>query len=250
MRRTSFRTVLIAVACGFFLLGLASTILKPTASDPAAPRSTPALDTASSTPFAANPQRTVLILGVDSLLGESPELLAVWLASFRPPGREVFLLGLPVDRPVGDGSTLREAFAWSGAPDPAFLDSLSEVTPLPIDIVAALDSQGFSALIDFLGGVPTEGNTVDGAAALSVLTLLRDDPTASLQAQLRLLQALVLQVGGIQPGSDLQPLAALVPDHAYLSLPVSEAIALVAPALPFDPLKVHLRLPEAPASDS
>lgn len=249
MRKTSFRTVLIGVACGFFLLGLASTVLKTTAPNTGTSQRTPSGGPSTSTPGGDSPQQTVLILGVDSLQSEDPQLLAVWIASFRPPGRDVFLLGLPVDRPVGEGSTLRDSFAWSGAPDPAFLESLVALTPLPIDHVVALDSQAFSTLIDFLGGVPTAGATVDGETALSVLGLLRADPAASLQAQLRLLQALVEEAGTVQSGTDLQPLAALVPDHAYLSLPLPEAIALVAPSLPFDPAAIHLRLPEAPVGD-
>lgn len=245
MRRLSFRTVLIAVAAGFFLLGLVSTLVRPTTSPSPRPTATSSSDALDSTPAADSPQKTILILGVDSLEPDAPELRAVWFALLRPPGRDVFLLGLPIDRPVSGGSILEEAFGWESGPTASFLEALSELTPLPIDVVVVLDSKGFATLIDFLGGVPTAGTTVDGAAALSVVDLLKDDADASLQAQYRLLQALAAQVGGIQAGTDLQPLVDLIPAHAFVSLPVQQAIALVAPLLPLDPSRIHVSLPQA-----
>lgn len=242
MRTITFRSVLIAVAAGFFLLGIASTILRPTARPPAESTSSPTEETGS-TPAAETAQRSVLILGVDSLEAEPPELRAVWLASLRPPGRELFLLGLPIDRPSAEGLPLQDVFGYDDGPSSDFLEAFSTLTPLPIEAVVVLDTAGFSALIDFLGGIPTAGSVVDGRTALSVLDLLRADPAASLRAQYRLLQALSLQVGRIQPGTDLQPLVDLLPSHAYLSLPVQQVIAQVAPILPLEPKQIHVSLP-------
>lgn len=245
MRRLSFRSVLITVAAGFFVLGVVSTIFRPAMPSSPGATAAPTQDAMDSTPAAETPQLTVLILGVDSLELEAPQLRAVWFALVRPPGTELFLLGLPVDRPAHEGSTLEQAFGWQDGLPTSFLEALSELTPLPIDVIVVLDSKGFATLIDFLGGVPTAGTTVDGAAALSVVDLLKDDPDASLQAQYRLLQALSAQVSVLQPGSDLQPLVDLIPAHAFVSLPVQQAIALVAPLLPLDPSRVHVSLPQA-----
>jgi len=240
MRSISFRTILIAFAVGFFALGIASTLVRPRPPDGAGgPTSTVRIRP--TPPPASTPQITVLVLGVDRL-GEEGELLAVWLASFRPPGKELFLFGFPTDRKLAGGATLREAYAES----PENPESLARLTSLPLDAVVVLDSNGFAALIDFLGGVPTGGATVDGAAALNVLSLLRDEPAASLLAQSRLLEALRARAGAVQAGTDLQPLLDLTPDHAWLTVPPRDLLTMVAPYLPFDAERVHVSLPAAP----
>ena len=244
MRSISFRTVLIVAAVGFFVLGLASTWIRPGATPPA----DPPWPTAARSPTAAAvgaPQITVLVLGIDSVQAEQPDLLAVWLVSFRPPGKEVFLFGFPLDHPLAGGATLAQTFSWSGSPASEFLASVASITPLPLDAVVALDAEGFAALIDFLGGVPTGQANVGGAAALNILDLLRGDPAASLLAQARLLEALAAQVGAVQPGTDLQPLLALVPEHAYLSLPPEAGLTLIAPYLPLEAARIRLSLPKS-----
>jgi hypothetical protein len=230
---------LIAAAVIFFGLGLASVLIERRPATPT-PRSTPVRST--STVSLDVPQVSVLILGVDTLDHDSGELQAVWLASFRPPGKELFLFGFPTDRRLPDGHTLREAYAAADDPGPA----LTPITKLPVDAVVVLDAQGFAELIDFLGGVPSGQTTVDGAAALNVLALLHDDPAAALLAQTRLLQALAQRAGAVQPGTDLQPLLDLAPSHAVVSMPAREALTLVAPYLPFESQRIHISLPSTP----
>ena len=242
MRSISFRAVLIVAAVGFFALGVVSTLMGPSGA-PVLDRPSPTGARSPTTAALSAPQITVLVLGVDSVQAERPELLAVWLVSFRPPGKEVFLFGFPLDHPLASGATLAGAFSWSGGPGAEFLSSLTSLAPLPLDAVIALDAEGFAALIDFLGGVPTGEANVDGAAALNILDLLRSDPAASLLAQARLLEALAARVGAVQPGTDLQPLLALVPDHAYVSLPPEAGLTLIAPYLPLGPNRIHLSLP-------
>ncbi len=241
MRSISFRTILIAAAVGFFALGVATTLLRPrppawrgTALATVSPRSTE--------PSVGTPQVTLLILGVDTL-AEDGELLAVWLASFRPPGKELFLFGFPTNRTLADGTSLREAYAARAEP----AQTLGSLTSLPVDAVLVLDAHGFAALIDFLGGVPTGETTVDGAAALNILALLRDDPQASLLAQARLLEALAGRAAEVQPGTDLQPMLGLAPEHALVSLSVEQALTMVAPYLPFESDRIHVSLPSAPS---
>ncbi|HLE23854.1 MAG TPA: hypothetical protein VI701_06045 [Anaerolineales bacterium] len=242
MRSISFRTILISAAVGFFALGVATTLVRaPTTGSRTT--TTPTARPRSTAPSVETPQVTVLILGVDTL-ADNGELLAVWLASFRPPGKELFLFGFPTDRTLADGTTLREAYA-AGA-DPA--QALGSLTSLPLDAVVVLDGDGFAGLIDFLGGVPTGETTVDGAAALNILALLRDDPPASLLAQARLLEALAGRAAAVQPGTDLQPMLGLVPDHASVSLSVEQALTMVAPYLPFESDRVHVALPSAPST--
>lgn len=240
MRSISFRTILIAAAVGFFALGVVSTLLRPRSPSPAS-TVTPAVNARATSPSVGTPQVTVLILGVDSYGTENSELLAVWLASFRPPGKELFLFGFPTNQALADGSTLRQAYA-AGAES---AQALQSVTSLPLDAVVVLDAEGFAALIDFLGGVPSGEATVDGAAAVNVLALLRDDPTASLLAQARLVEALSGRAAAVQPGTDLQPLLALVPDHAFVNIPAEQVLTMIAPYLPFVSDRIHVSLPAA-----
>jgi hypothetical protein len=240
MRSISFRTILIAAAVGFFALGVVSTLLRTRSPSPAS-TVTPAVNARATSPSVGTPQVTVLILGVDSYGTENSELLAVWLASFRPPGKELFLFGFPTNQALADGSTLRQAYA-AGAES---AQALQSVTSLPLDAVVVLDAEGFAALIDFLGGVPSGEATVDGAAAVNVLALLRDDPTASLLAQARLVEALSGRAAAVQPGTDLQPLLALVPDHAFVNIPAEQVLTMIAPYLPFVSDRIHVSLPAA-----
>jgi hypothetical protein len=85
MRSISFRAVLIVAAVGFFALGLISTFVRPGQAPRPGPNSTPT--TRMPTPVVAASQVSVLVLGVDSVQADPPSLLAVWLISFRPPGK-------------------------------------------------------------------------------------------------------------------------------------------------------------------
>ncbi len=250
MRNLSFRSILIVAAVGFFALGLFSVVLpkrpKTDPTDRVAPSATAASPLAAADPR----QRSVLVLGVDSFAGQPPELLAVWLASFRPPEPDVFVFGFPVDRRSDDGTTLRQAFAQSPQGGEAFLASIASLTPFPLDAVVALDATGFAVVIDFLGGVPTEAAPVGGASALQILLLLRDDPDAALLAQSRLLEALAVSAGSVRPGSDLQPLLDLIPSNAYVPSGAEALLTLIAPLLPLDPSRIHVSpvTSETPAS--
>ena len=237
MRSVSFRTVLIVAAVGFFALGAVTTLVRPRRPGGVS-RATP-VAVAATQPAIGTSQVNLLILGVNPIQGKDRVLEAAWLASFRPPGKELFLFGFPTDYVLGDGNTLAEAFAR--AKDPAH--ALAGLTALPVDAVIQLDAAGFAAVIDFLGGVPTPDDPVDGTAALKVLALLRDDPSASLLAQARLLEALAGGAGAVQPGTDLQPLLDLVPEHAVVDVPAEQLLTMVAPYLPFEPDRIHVSLP-------
>ena len=234
------RTTLFLIALGFFALGIASVIFRPrngVVPTPSAPAVTSAAPNA--------PQDTVLILGVDDLSSDDPQLAAVWLAAHRPPGDSVFLFGLPIDASTPAGPTLEEIFGWDpeSGPDPGFLDAVHSLSPIPLGFTVVLDETAFATLIDFLGGVELNGGVVGGREVLGVMGLLAADPAAALEAQRRLLEALAQRAGGIGPGSELQPLVDLIPEHAYTSVPVSEALTLAAPLLPLTADRIHVSLP-------
>jgi hypothetical protein len=232
--RLSFGVIVLLLAT-CFALGLVSALLGRTPEEEPAP-------TPLATPDEDESQVDVLILGFDRAGGE-PALRAIWIASFEPPGRELFLTGIPSDAPSPalDSRAISTAFAIGagGAPSAEFLDALVSIAALTPDLVIALDDRGFQEIVDYLGGVDLNNAALDGAQILAVLDLLADDPAASTATQRSVLQAMVRSAEPLGDSPDITPLAALVPDHAYLSLPMTQAIALAAPLLPLDPEAVH-----------
>lgn len=242
MPRRALRATLIWIAAGFFLLGLASVLLRPAPSG-----GNPSSTSTPATPEPDAPQTTVLILGVDDLSSDAPSLQAVWVAAQRPPGREVFLFGLPVDAAGPDGEGLQDSFSWSrrNGPSQEFREAVESLSPVSLDVIVALDEAGFARLIDFLGGVELEQGTVGGSQVLGILGLFSGDASARLEAQRGLLEALVQRIGRVGPGTDLQALVDLVPQHAYLSIPAADALTRLAPLLPLAPGEIRISLPLA-----
>jgi hypothetical protein len=235
------------IAVGFFALGIASVVFRPRTPVFPSP-TTPAVPSAA--PDAS--QQTVLILGVDDLQSDEPQLVAAWVAAHRPPGEGVFLFGLRLDARAPEGGSLQDLFRFRAeeGPDSEFLAAVSTLTPLPIEFTVVLDESAFAALIDLLGGVELDGAVVGGREVLGVMGLLTSEPSAALEAQRRLLEALATRAHVIGPGSELQPLVDLVPDHAYLSIPISEALTLAAPLLPLSAEQIHVSVPiPAPADE-
>lgn len=237
---STFALLLLVLAC--FGLGLASA-LRGASPGEAVPTAPP---TAVAAPDVAG-QTTVLILGVDDLRSPAPILRAVWLVSFRPPGRDLFLLGLPTDAsvPVGSGFPLGALFAWDPEHglDAAFLAGLQRLAPLQPSLILCMDRTAFAALIDYLEGLDLSGVRLSGAEAVAVLDLLAGDPAAALSAQARLLEALAARAPQAGSTPDLTPLIELIPEHAYLSTSLAEAAGHLAPLLPIEPAAVHIDLP-------
>jgi hypothetical protein len=210
----------------------------------------PPTATAGTLPGQDSPQHTFLILGVDRLDVPTPRLRAVWLATFRSPGRDLFLLGLPTSyrTPIGDAASLEETFTWTPGRGPSdeFLTGLQYPAPVTLEVIVALDEVGFAALIDHVGGIDLNGVPLSGEQSVAVLHMLVEDPSAALSTQARLLEALVARAGSLGPTPDLTPLIALMPAHAFLSMPASQAIAIAAPLLPLEPATVHVDLLATP----
>ena len=188
-------------------------------------------------------QTTILVLGVDRF-DQPPVLRAIWFITFRPPGRSVFLYGLPTNAPLEgqDLVTLGALFAWSseGGVDPLFLDTLARTVPLQPDATALMDETAFAALVDFVGGVELNGTAFGGNEVLGFLSLVMEEPEASLASQSRLIEAMVRRLPALGALPDVSPLQWLVPDHAHLTLPVNQLIGLLSPLLPVDPTEVHV----------
>jgi hypothetical protein len=187
-------------------------------------------------------QIVVLILGAEELSDKEPDLLAVWLATYRPPGKDIFLFGFPIDwkAEVPRSQALRQLFAWSETGDVsrAFMDAL----PLRPDVVLTLDCAAFASLVDFLGGTTLDGSERTGAQLIAEMERLKGQPQALLTLQARALEGLVESAAALGAAPDLTPLLALIPDHAHSSLPALSLASNLSPLLPLRPEAIHMQL--------
>jgi len=242
MKPTVTPVVLLLLLLACFALGVVSALVR---NPQAEVTPSPSADASLATPGSA--QTTILILGTDDMQAADQTLMAIWYASFRHPGREVFLLGVPTDIQVPGDPPIPVATLFRCSPDqgadPTFLVALNQAVPLPPSFVLCLDRQAFSALVDYLGGLDLSGTRLDGAQTIAVLDLLMDDPASLLATQSRVLEAMAERAPLIGGTPDLTPLIALIPDHAYLSIPANEAAALAAPLLPISPATTHIDIP-------
>jgi hypothetical protein len=241
--RLSFGVIVLLLA-SCFALGLVSALLSRTPSEEPEPTPLP--------PPTEN-QVDAVIVGYGHGDGSRSVLRSIWIASFEPPGRDLFLTGIPADSPSPDldGRPLSTAFAITsdGAPSPQFLQALAALAPTTPDLVVTLDEVGFAQVVDYVGGIDLGGAVLDGSQILAVLELLSEDPAASTATQRSVLQAMVERAQQLGDSPDITPLTALVPDHAYVSLPVTQAIALVAPLLPLETSRVHFDVYGASSAD-
>ena len=216
----------------------------------------PASASPTPTPTFISPQRpdqqTILILGVDRLAETAPKLEAVWIATYRLPAKDLFLLGMPTDLQPDEDSPQRlgDLFAWSGerGVDPAFIRELQLIVPLPMNAVVVLDEEGFGAIIDYLGGIDVNGVEMSGAQVIGVIGLLRDNPPALLSTQQHFVEAMSARVSSLDSHPDLSPLLELLPEHAFISVDVKVLVDEVAPLLPLRPETIHIDLPWAQAT--
>jgi hypothetical protein len=230
-RRAQFKLLFLVIIVGF-VLGLLSTALGGFRT----PDSTP-------TPPAGVGQTTLLILGVDRF-DQPPTLRAIWFVTFRPPGRSVFLYGLSSQAPIPGQEPVTHGALFSWSPehglDPLFLAQLAAAVPLEPDVTVLMDETAFAAAVDYVGGVELNGTLFAGQDVLGFLSLVQDQPEAMLEAQSRLIEALVKRLPGLGASPDPAPLQGLVPEHVHVSLPVSQLATILSPLLPADPGEIHV----------
>ena len=225
--------VLMMLVC--FAAGAVSVLLQGEERD-TSPQSTPfeSIEIAPSAPIRSGAV-SILILGVDEIKHETPKLLSIWLISFHPPDKKIRLLGIPSDLLLPDTETpLSEAFSLWEAPDYGadFITAMDHFSPHPIFGIAVLDEEGFSALIDYLGGFSLDDQIYDGASAIGSLRLLEDQPLIAIKLQAQILRALSVKVPDLGETPELTPLTLLLPENAYTSPSPAQLATLAIPLLP------------------
>ena len=226
--------VLMMLVC--FAAGAISVFLQGENNRDTIPQSTPfeSIEIAPSAPIRSGAV-SILVLGVDEIKQEKPKLLSVWFISFHPPDKKIHLLGLPVDLLLPDTEIpLSEAFSLWEAPDygAGFIAAMDPFSPHPIFGIAVLDEEGFSALIDYLGGFSLDDQIYNGASAIGTLRLLEDQPLIALKLQAQILRALSVKVPDLGKTPELTPLTLLLPENAYTSPSPAQLATLASPLLP------------------
>jgi hypothetical protein len=248
--RSSFIYILlVAIVC--FAAGMASVILRDDWVQPRINTTAPPLQiqpTENVEPTSSARQITIVLFGVDDISSQRPQLEALWFASFEPPDKGVHLLGISVDTPLGEGKqTLKDNFSLFEPPDfgAGLLTSLAEYAPHPIQGFIVLDEEGFAKLIDYIGGVTLDNQKLNGTAAVGALSLLKQEPLASLRMQARIMNSLTENAALIGSTPELTPLTSLVPDHAYTSPSPYQLASIGSQLLPIDPSKVTIEIQSA-----
>ena len=167
-----------------------------------------------------NPPLTLVFLGYDSI--QTPTVLeSVWVLSLDGNGNAEFEGISPavvITTTQGQPAVLRD-FLADPLDAPSRMYQLS-LLPQPSTSVA-FDRQGFSILVNRLGGVPIDGRYLRGQDLSNLLSENAADPLAALRTQLRVVKSLF----GSGPCLSESALSGLQPDHLLSSLPPDLLVA-------------------------
>lgn len=193
---------------------------------------------------------TILIVGIDRFDRPDPELRAVWLMTIRPPDAQVLLAGVPSNLDLVEGASvpLNSFFAWTpeGGVSLPFIDALERATRTEVDVVAVIDEVAFAALVDYLGGLPFDGGELTGEQVLALNTVFKDDPVGLVRLQASVLENLIPRAKDLGAAPNLNPLLALMPDHAQLSEQPAQFVLLISHLLPLQDDQVRIEVITAP----
>lgn len=146
---------------------------------------------------------SILLLGVDGRTGESGRSDTIIVLTVNPNTKTTKMLSIPRDtytEIVGHNTTdkLNHAYAFGGIQ--MSMDSVEHLLNIPIDYVAEINMDGFSDMIDAVGGITVTSNRafeqngyhfkvgtnrLDGKAALAFIRNRHDDPEGDFGRQNR-----------------------------------------------------------------
>ncbi|WP_397538459.1 LCP family protein [Rummeliibacillus pycnus] len=146
---------------------------------------------------------SILLLGVDSREGENGRSDTIIVLTINPNSKDTKMLSIPRDtytEIVGHNTNdkLNHAYAFGGIK--MSMDSVEHLLNIPIDYVAEINMDGFSDMIDAVGGITVNSsrafeqngyqfkvgtNKLDGKAALAFIRNRHDDPEGDFGRQER-----------------------------------------------------------------
>jgi hypothetical protein len=222
-----------------FGLGILSTLMSQDDDTTPTPTSTTQLN--------EDARWTFLIIGVDRFDKPNPMLMSIWLAIHRIPEEEVVLLGIPLDYEVNvaEKSTLRDifSFTFTGEVSKHFMDELESVLPHgKPDEMAVMDEIFFAELVDYVGGIPSGSEFLDGQGAVAAQRLIIGEPDALQLMQKRMLENLRFQLPWLDLTVPITSLTDLIPEHCVVTIDPAQLIYMASPLLPIQPETIRIEL--------
>ncbi len=175
-------------------------------------------------------QRTIPYIIADDLQSSAPRLIGVWLLLYRPDLPKVTLLPLypgGLSSPVGREAALAGAFSLTQdkAPDKKFMAALQGYH-VQWNGYILTDLHGISRTIDWLQGIEFGDTKIDGATALTSLTLPWDDLQDLLKTQEKIIDGACRTISKIPVEANWIGLAGVLsPDHLHTDLNLEMVIA-------------------------
>ena len=96
-------------------------------------------------------------------------------------------------------------------------------------MVVVLDEVAFTSLVNYVGGVELAGALLDGKSVLDFLSVAWLNPDLLLENQAMIIKGILPRALGLAPSPELTELIQLIPEHAYISLDVTDAVGLISP---------------------
>ncbi len=173
---------------------------------------------------AAINQRKILIVVVDQLKADDPQLETIWLATYVNARSHITLLPLfPASLSGGerDDLAVKNGFKLDGDGQlsQGFLDQIQS-KQIRWDNTFILDELGLAMLIDAVGGVDLGRGRVSGVRALSQIPLVQYDAQAALFAHAMLARSICRLSGDLVDQVEVQDL--LQPLTAHMRSDLSE----------------------------
>jgi LCP family protein required for cell wall assembly len=146
---------------------------------------------------------SVLLLGVDEREGDKGRSDTMIVLTVNPKNNTVKMLSIPRDTRteiVGKGKQdkINHAYAYGGVP--MAMDTVENFLDIPIDYYIQLNMEGFSGMVDAVGGITVENDldftqdgihfatgelTLNGTEALSYTRMRKEDPNGDFGRQKR-----------------------------------------------------------------
>lgn len=146
---------------------------------------------------------SILLLGVDGRSGENGRSDTIIILTVNPNSKDTKMLSIPRDtytEIVGKHSfdKINHAYAFGGIK--MSMDTVEKLLNIPIDYIAEVNMDGFSEMIDAIGGITVESpyafeqngyyfkigkNQLDGKGALAYIRNRHDDPEGDFGRQQR-----------------------------------------------------------------
>lgn len=146
---------------------------------------------------------SILLLGVDGRSGENGRSDTIIVLTVNPNSKDIKMLSIPRDtytEIVGKHSfdKINHAYAFGGIK--MSMDTVEKLLNIPIDYIAEVNMDGFSEMIDAIGGITVESpyafeqngyyfkigkNQLDGKGALAYIRNRHDDPEGDFGRQQR-----------------------------------------------------------------